>query len=642
MATSLQSNNSKIVSLTPKPEILEQKPHIIVDVERMKHPFTGLYFYCKNLAINLNKYHNDKFYFHFFTYPKVKFPGFLNKINRSHFDKFYLIKPKKYQLWHATWQDTKYVPKNDMKFVYTIHDLNFLYTDKPDSKKKKLLQAVQEKIDRADAITVISNFVKKDIEKHLDTRGKDIHIIYNGVEVNEYPYFDEPGYRPHKKFLFSVGTVLYKKHFHVLPRLLVGNDFELVIGGIHPDKSYIEQIWKEAEKFGVKNRVYLTGPVSDEEKYWYIKHAEAFLFPSISEGFGLPPIEAMRLGKPVFLSTFTSLPEIGGDKAYYFENFEPEHMQTVLKKGLEDYYKHNRKDEIIEWSNQFTWEKATREYIKVYQKTLGLPINVNKARKQRQKVTAIIPTLNEEKNIVRAINQVNWADEIIVIDSFSNDATIDIAKKMGARILQRRFDDFSSQKNYAITQAENDWIFILDADEQISEDLKLEIIEKLYNIKNEKGFWIPRHNFFLGKKVNFSGWQNDKVLRLFNRNSCQYNGKLVHEEIKCNGKIGHFTMPLLHYTYKSYDDYLNKIKRYANLKAKELFKKNIKPGFFLGFVKPAYRFIYHYFITFGIFDGKTGWTIAKINAIGMRERYRKLKKLYKEMRHEKRRMKSEE
>ena len=615
--------------MTLKFKKLDKKPHIIVDVERMKHPFTGLYYYCKNLAVNLQKYHSDKFYFYFFTYPKVKFPGFLNKINRSQLDKFYLTKPNKYELWHATWQDTKYVPKNNIKFVYTIHDLNFLYTDKPDYKKKKLLQAVQEKINRADAITVISNFVKNDIIKHLDTRGKEIYVIYNGVEVNKYPFFDKPKYRPEKKFLFTVGTVLYKKHFHILPRLLVNNDFELIIGGIHPDKSYIDKIWKEAEKFGVKDRVYLTGSVSDEEKYWYMKHAEAFLFPSISEGFGLPPIEAMRLGKPVFLSTYTSLPEVGGDKAYYFENFEPQQMQKVLEEGLKDYYQNNRKKEIINWSKQFTWEKATREYVKVYQRTLGLPIKVNSNRKQREKVTAIIPTLNEEKNILRAINQVDWADEIIVIDSYSSDKTVEISIKMGARVLQRRFDDFSSQKNYAVSQAKYDWIFILDADEQISEDLKLEIIDKLYNIDQVKGFWIPRHNYFPDKKVNFSGWKNDKVLRLFNRNSCSYNGKLVHEEVNCNGKIGYLSMPLLHHTYKSYDDYIKKINHYAELKAKELYNKNIKPNFFLGYIKPAYRFFYHYIISLGFLDGKTGWIIAIISAKSMRKRYLKLKELYK-------------
>ncbi len=607
---------------------LERKPRIIVDVERMKHPFTGLYYYCKNLAVNLEKYHADKFDFYFFSYPKVKFPGFLKRINRSQLDKIYLTKPKKYKLWHATWQDTKYVPKNNMKFVYTIHDLNFLYTDKSENKKRKLLQAVQDKINRADAITVISNFVKKDIEKHLDLHHKKVHVIYNGVEVHTYPYFDNPSYKPKKKFLFTVGTVLYKKHFHVLPRLLVGNDYDLIIGGIHPDKSYIEKIWSEAEKYDVKDRVHLTGPISDEEKYWYMNHAEAFVFPSISEGFGLPPIEAMRLGKPVFLSTFTSLPEVGGDRAYYFENFDAAHMQKVLKEGLEDYHLNNRKQAIIEWSNQFTWEEATKQYVKVYQQTLGLTINDTYFSKKRAKVTAIIPTYNEAENIAKAINQVEWADEILVIDSFSQDQTTTIAQNMGARVIQRSFDDFSSQKNYAITEATHDWIFVLDADEQISKDLRLEIEDKLYNISEEKGFWIPRQNYFLNKKVNFSGWQNDKVLRLFDKNYSRYNGKLVHEEVTCQGKIGYLNMPILHFTYKNHQEYLNKILRYSELKAQELYHRNIKPNFFQGYIKPVYRFIYHYVITFGFLDGKTGWIIAKINAKGMRQRYLKLKKLY--------------
>jgi len=609
---------------------LEKKPKIIVDVERMKHPFTGLYFYCKNLAVNLQKYHSDKFDFYFFTYPKVKFPGFLKKINRTHLDKFYLTKPKKYQLWHATWQDTKYVPKNQMKFVYTIHDLNFLYTDKTEAKKKKLLQAVQERVDRADAITVISNFVKKDIEKHLDLKGKKVHVIYNGVEVNEYPYFDQPRYKPAKKFIFTVGTVLYKKHFHVLPRLLPGNDYELVIGGIHPDKSYLELIREEARKLGVIDRVHLIGPVTDEEKYWYIKNSEAFAFPSISEGFGLPPVEAMRMGKPVFLSTYTSLPEIGGDKAYYFQNFDMAHMQQVFHEGLKDYYENNRKEAIIKWSEKFTWKEATKQYVAVYQETLGLPVNTCPVQEKAEKVTAIIPTLNEEKNIAEAMDQVSWADEILVIDSFSNDQTVEIAKKLGAKVIQRKFDNYSSQKNHAIEKAQNDWIFILDADERLSEDLKLEIIDKLHNTGKEKAFWIPRQNYFLGKKVKFSGWQNDKVIRLFNRKFARYNGKLVHEEIACKAETGQLKSGLKHYTYKNYEEYVRKIEKYSLLKAQELYKKKIKPNLFYRWLKPAYRFLYHYLINLGFLDGQAGFTIAKINAWGMKERYHKLKELYEQ------------
>jgi len=611
---------------------VDKKIKIIIDVERMKYPYTGLYFYCKNLAVNLVKYHSDKFDFYFFTYPKVKFPGFLKRINRRLIDKFYLRKSGKYKLWHATWQDTKFVPRNDIKFVYTIHDLNFLYTDKPDYKKQKLLNAVQAKINRADAITVISNFVKKDVEKNLNLHGKEIQVIYNGVEVKEYPYFDSPRYRPSSKFLFTLGTVLYKKHFHVLPRLLVDNDFELIIGGIKTDKTYIEKIKEEARKYGVLDRVHLPGALSDEEKYWYYKHCEAFVFPSISEGFGLPPVEAMRLGKPVFLSTYTSLPEIGGNVAYYFQNFEPQHMQQVLKEGLKDYYKQNRAAEIINWSRQFTWKEATKQYVGIYQKVLGLPVDNQPIQEKAKKISAIIPTLNEEKNIAEAIDQVKWADEILVIDSYSQDKTVEIARKMGARVIQRKFDNFSSQKNYAIEQAENDWIFVLDADERLSEDLILEIIDKLHNVGEEKAFWIPRQNYFLDKPVRYSGWQNDKVMRLFHRKFARYNGKLVHEEVSCTEKTGYLKSEIKHYTYHDYDDYLKKIKSYSRLKALELFEGGKKPDLFLKYIKPLYRFVYHYFITFGFLDGKTGWTIAKINSIGMKERYNKLKQLYENQR----------
>jgi len=254
-------------------------------------------------------------------------------------------------------------------------------------------------------------------------------------------------------------------------------------------------------------------------------------------------------------------------------------------------------------------------------------------QKQQDKkvlLTAIIPTFNEAKNITEVIQNLSFADEILVIDSYSTDNTAQLALKENIKFMQRKFDDFSTQKNFAIQQAKNDWIFILDADERVSEELKKEIIDKIQHPNNYDGFWVPRKNFFLKKEVKYSGWQNDKVLRLFHKKKCLYNGKLVHEEIKCKGKVGYLKNHIIHYTYENYDDYVNKIKKYSSLKAKELFRKKVKPGFFYNYIKPAYRFIYHYFITFGFLDGKTGWTIAKINAIGMKERYRKLKELYED------------
>jgi len=607
----------------------KKKTKIIIDVERMKYPYTGLFYFCKNLAENLDKYHSDVFDFHFFTYSKAKLASHLKRINRTQFDKFYLIKSNKYKLWHSTWQDTRYIPKNNIKLVYTIHDLNFLYTDKPAIKKKKLLNAIQEKIDRADAITVISNFVKEDVEKNLDLKGKPIHVIYNGVEVNEYPDFDHPSYKPKNKFLFTIGTVLYKKHFHVLPALLVNNEYELIIGGIHTDKSYIDRIWKEAEKHGVKERVKLVGALSDEEKYWYTKNAEAFLFPSISEGFGLPPIEAMRLGKPVFLSTHTSLPEVGGKYAYYFKNFEPEHMQKVLAEGLEDYHKNNRRNDIIKWSEQFNWKKATDQYVNIYKKVLDIPLEKS-IKKRKKKVSALILTYNEEKNIKEAIEQVQWADEIIVVDSKSTDKTVEIAKNIkNVKVIQRDFDDFSTQKNYAIDQASYNWIIFIDADERLSPELKNEIEEVLQTESSINAYWFRRKNFFQGKLIRFSGWQNDRVIRLFNRKFCRYNGKQVHEEIECIQNTRELNNPLYHFTFENEKMFKEKIFFYSQIKARELKLQSFSPNLYHLYFKPLYRFIYHFIYKLGFLDGIRGFQIARINALGIYMRYKYVKNLNK-------------
>ena len=244
------------------------------------------------------------------------------------------------------------------------------------------------------------------------------------------------------------------------------------------------------------------------------------------------------------------------------------------------------------------------------------------------KVTAIIPTFNEESNIKEAISNVQFADEILVIDSFSTDNTIKIANDFNVTILQRKFDNFSSQKNYAINKAKNDWIIILDADERLSNNAVNEILGLLKKNLTVDAYWMKRQNYFLNKKINFSGWQNDKVIKLFNRNKAWYDGKLVHEEIICIGKTAFLENKLLHYTYRNKEEYKNKITLYSKLKAQELFAKKIKPNTFHLIIKPIYRFIYHYILKLGFLDGKKGWVIAYINAYGIKKRYVELKKLY--------------
>ena len=242
------------------------------------------------------------------------------------------------------------------------------------------------------------------------------------------------------------------------------------------------------------------------------------------------------------------------------------------------------------------------------------------------KITAIIPTFNEESNIQSALDSVSFADEIIVIDSFSTDATVEIVKANNAILLQREFDDFSNQKNFAIAKASNNWIFLLDADEEVSENLKSEIIATVNSQTSFSGFYVYRNFFFKAKKLRFSGWKRDKVTRLFRKDSCKYVGK-VHEKIVTNGEVGFLKEKLNHYSYKNYNQYKNKLKNYAKLQAKELVEKGqVITPYHLG-IKLFIRFLIQYVIQLGVLDGYKGFVISWVHAYGVWRRYVEVLKL---------------
>ena len=246
------------------------------------------------------------------------------------------------------------------------------------------------------------------------------------------------------------------------------------------------------------------------------------------------------------------------------------------------------------------------------------------------KITAIIPTLNEEFNIEDAIRSVSFADEIIVIDSFSDDNTIDIAKKHNVRIIQRQFDNFSSQKNYAINLAKHNWIYILDADERVNEELKNEILDAVQNSTSFVGFYIHRAFYFFDRKIKYGGWQRDKVIRLFRKDKCKYDGKLVHELIEFNGEISFLKNKIAHYSYQNYDYYSIKLDQYTSLQAEELFKKKSKVNAYHVTIKPLFRFFSHYILRLGFLDGFPGFVLANQQAYGVFTRYIKLWLLYRD------------
>ena len=223
--------------------------------------------------------------------------------------------------------------------------------------------------------------------------------------------------------------------------------------------------------------------------------------------------------------------------------------------------------------------------------------------------TVIIPTKNEVNNIEAVIASVSFADEILVVDSFSTDGTVEKAMNLGAKILQRTFDYHAAQKNWAIPQAKHDWILLVDADERVTPELKKEIISVLQQKEiKEKAFWIKRINHFMGQRVHYSGWRNDAVIRLFDKKYSRYEDIFVHEEIICTGTTGKLKHKLSHNTYKNFDAYIQKMNRYATQQAKVYDLKTGKITPYHLVLKPFWGFFKHYIVQSGFRDGFVGFT----------------------------------
>ncbi len=243
-----------------------------------------------------------------------------------------------------------------------------------------------------------------------------------------------------------------------------------------------------------------------------------------------------------------------------------------------------------------------------------------------QKVSALITTFNEAENILSAINSVRWADEILVVDSFSGDNTLELAKQSGAKTLQRIYTGPGEQKNWAIPQAKNEWVLLMDADERATPALMAEINELLSKpFLPYDAFWIGFQHYFMNKAVRYSGWQNDKTIRLIRRSVCRYNANRVHEEIITdNIRVGTLANRFEHYTYKDLDHFVDKMQRYASWSAEDYeISTNRITAYHLA-VKPFIRFCKHYFWKGGFLDGKVGFIISSLMAWGVMMRYVKI------------------
>jgi len=345
---------------------------IILDCDLMRFRDSGLYHYCLNLGSYVNKIFKEegKELVKFYVPPKeaAVFGSPQHVIVEDTTHRFFKPFLWNCKLWHAPFQSGRIVPKSpSIKVLLTIHDLNALHEGKPINEQKESLARTQALINRSSAIVCISEFTKSDVLKNCDVGNKPVYVVHNGTHAVGEPILSASSYHPVLPFLFGMGYVNRKKNFDVLIPLLVNTDLELIIAGRLDEPDYITQMKEHAEQLGVSARLHILGPVSEEEKAWYLKNCKAFVLPSLAEGFGAPVVEAMQFGKPLFLSNRTSLPEIAGDTAFYFHDFEPENMRDVLSRGFEKYQQNGMAEKIIQRSNNFNWTEKAKQYVAIYQ-----------------------------------------------------------------------------------------------------------------------------------------------------------------------------------------------------------------------------------------------------------------------------------
>ena len=224
-------------------------------------------------------------------------------------------------------------------------------------------------------------------------------------------------------------------------------------------------------------------------------------------------------------------------------------------------------------------------------------------------VSVVIVTKDEERNIEDALRSAEGFEEIIVVDSFSTDRTVEICRNYTERIYQHKWPGYAKQKQKAVDYANAPWVLILDADERISPELRDEIASVLQHTDCD-GFYIPRKNYFLGRWIRHSGWWPDSTLRLFRKGKGSLEDREVHEKVVLQGKTGSLKGPLQHYTYRTISDYLRKMENYSTLASREIRKRSGRPGMASLIFKPSITFFKMYFFRLGFLDGMHGLVLA--------------------------------
>ena len=339
---------------------------VLIDLSILKNIHCGL----GQVALNYGYFFRDHYQPQddeqiYLLVPQAYIGAFGDKVRYIPARKIYRICPwligKRFDVWHAIHQLSRYKPFA-RHYILTIHDFNFVY-EKQGKKVETYLRKIQSKADRADMITAISEFAKQETERYLRTT-RPIQVIYNGIERIDTQSEQAPK-DIRAPFLFSIGEIKPKKNFHVLVDIMRHlPNYQLYIAG-NNNTDYAQEIEQLLRVKNVTN-MHLIGKVSAEEKVWLYHHCEAFVFPSLFEGFGLPVVEAMLFKKPVICSHETSLIEIGGKYVSFFESGYPAESSAQLIEQAIRQATPKQLDAAYAYAISFSWLRHMEQYLALY------------------------------------------------------------------------------------------------------------------------------------------------------------------------------------------------------------------------------------------------------------------------------------
>jgi glycosyltransferase involved in cell wall biosynthesis len=340
---------------------------VFFEMERLRHRNSGLGQFCFHLGRHIVQ-HKDHHEFSFYVPPSDS--GIFGRENKyvvsSRLHMISGVNARGIDIFHSLHQDSRYEPDRfNGKYILTIHDLNFILRLKGSMLNRRFMR-LQSRINRACLVTTISHYVLSRVNHYFKV-SCPANVIYNGNTLDLSFHAVRPSWIPDRPFLFSLGIISKTKNISaLLPFLQKMKDYNLIIAG-NKKGEYAKSIQHQIGSDGLSSRIFMPGEISESEKLWLYQNCDAFLFPSIAEGFGLPLVEAMSVGKPVFANYGSSLPEIGGDVAFYWHDFDPQAMCDVFVKGMHDFSVHPGKaNQLKERAALFNWNESARDYVSLY------------------------------------------------------------------------------------------------------------------------------------------------------------------------------------------------------------------------------------------------------------------------------------